>query len=93
MEKQKVTKKEIRAQSAWLNRHGGGIIVLLRNQEKRIRTLEKRLQPKGQRRDSWGKVCDAPTCNKKRTFERGENIYGQIGGWCSQKHFEKFAKH
>jgi len=93
MKKEIVTKKEIRNQSAWLRRHGGGIIILLRNLEKRIRTLEKRLQPKGQRKDSWRLKCDAPNCNKTRTFECGENIYGQIGGWCSTKHFKKFAKH
>lgn len=87
------TKKEIRNQSAWLNRQGGGIIVLLKNQEKRINTLEKKIKPMGQKRDSWNTVCDAPNCGKKRTFECGENIYGKIGGWCSDKHFKKFANH
>ena len=88
----KVTKEQIRNQSAWLIRHGGNIIALLKNYEKRMRTLEKRLRPKSQRRDSWGLKCDAPTCDKKRTFECGENIYGQIGGWCSEEHFKKFIK-
>ena len=89
----KLTKKEIRSQIAWLRRHSSGIIALLRSHENRIKILEKRLQSKSQCKDNWGKNCDAPNCDKARTFECGENIYGQIGGWCSQKHFKKFAKH
>ena len=87
----KETPKEIINQNAWLRRHGGGIIILLRDYEKRIKKLEKGLQPKGQRRDSWGLPCDAPTCNKSRTFECGGNMFGQTGGWCSEEHFKQFG--
>src|SRR3990167_2610906 len=88
-----INKNVIINQTAWLRRNGGGIITLLRNHEKRIKILEKRLQPQSQLRDRWEIKCDAPNCGKKRTFECGENIYGQVGGWCSKKHFKKFAKH
>lgn len=86
-------KKSIKTGEVWLRRHGGSIITVLQLHERRIKILERRLKIKGKRGDRWAEKCDAPRCNKKRTFECGENVYGQTGGWCSQGHFKQFAKH